>query len=52
MYIILLAELVGLSLVQRAPPSDDDTDSIVFLVHDIVLDYLRQNVSAKKQVCL
>ena len=43
-------ELVGLSLVQRAPPGDDDSDYIVFVVHDIVLDYLHQNVPSTKQV--
>jgi apoptotic protease-activating factor len=45
----LLMELVGLSLVQKAPPSDEDSDYIVFIVHDIVLDYLHQNVPSNKQ---
>ena len=52
-YICLICcdtELVGLSLVQRAPPGDDDSDYIVFVVHDIVLDYLHQNVPSTKQV--
>ena len=45
-------ELVGLSLVQKAPPTDDHSDYIVFVVNDIVLDYLQQNVPQQKQVHL
>ena len=36
--------------MQKASPSDDDSDYIVFLVHDIVLDYLQQKVPSNKQV--
>ncbi|CAI8005159.1 Apoptotic protease-activating factor 1, partial [Geodia barretti] len=46
----LLMELVGLSLVQKAPPSDDNSEYIVFVVHDIVLDYLQQHIQPEKQV--
>ena len=47
--LFIFAELVGLSLVQKAPPSDDNSEYIVFVVHDIVLDYLQQHIQPEKQ---
>ena len=49
-HVSLPAELVGLSLVQKAPLSDDNTEYITFVVHDIVLDYLQQHIDQQKQV--
>ena len=52
MLLVLLPELVGLSLVQKAPPTDRNSEYITFVVHDIVLDYLQHHVEPQKQVHL
>ena len=51
MYITFsIPELVGYSLVQQGNPGALNPDSIIYYVHDIVLDYLKDTISKEKQV--
>ena len=45
-----ITELVDYSLVQKGNPGALNPDSIIYYVHDIVLDYLKDTVSEGKQV--
>lgn len=44
------AELVGYSLAQQANPGAISPDYLMFYIHDIVLDYLKDTMPKKKQV--
>ena len=44
-------ELVGYSLAQQANPGADDPDCLLYYIHDIVLDYLKDTIPERKQVC-
>ncbi len=43
-------ELVDYSLAQRANPGVENPDQLLFFVHDIILDYLKDSVPQEKQV--
>lgn len=45
-----IVELVGYSLVQQGNPGALIPDSIIYYVHDIVLDYLKDMISKEQQV--
>ncbi len=44
------AELVDYSLAQEANPGVENPDQLLFFVHDIVLDYLKDTIPKPKQV--
>lgn len=46
----LSIEFVGYSLVQQGNPGALNPDSIIYYVHDIVLDYLKDTIPKEKQV--
>ena len=48
----LLPELVEYSLVQQGNPGALHPQSIIYYVHDIVLDYLKDTIKKDKQVIL
>lgn len=48
----LSIELVGYSLVQQGNPGALNPDSIIYYVHDIVLDYLKDTIPKEKQVAI
>ena len=49
-HVCLPIELVGYSLVQQGNPGALNPDSIIYYVHDIVLDYLKDTIPKEKQV--
>lgn len=49
-HVCLSIELVGYSLVQQGNPGALNPDSVIYYVHDIVLDYLKDTIPREKQV--